>query len=85
MSYELTYTPRAQRAIERLPREIQKRIFRSIEALASNPRPPGSVKLTGEEAYRIRVGDYRVIYTIYDDRLLVLIIDIGHRREIYRR
>ena len=53
--------------------------------LADNPRPPGSIKLKGEDSYRIRVGDYRIIYTIQDDRLIVLVIEVGHRRDIYRR
>jgi hypothetical protein len=47
--------------------------------LADNPRPPGSVKLTGQDAYRVRVGDYRIIYTVHDEQLLVLVIDVGHR------
>jgi mRNA interferase RelE/StbE len=53
--------------------------------LKENPRPRGSIKLSGENAYRIRVSDYRIIYAIYDDRLVVLVIDVGHRREVYRR
>ena len=55
-----------------------------IENLAENPRPPGAIKLAGQEAYRIRVGDYRVVYAIADERLVILVVDVGHRREIYR-
>ncbi len=85
MSYQLDYTPAARRSIERLDRQLQQRILERIASLSRNPRPSGSVKLRGQDAYRIRVGDYRIIYTIHDDRLLVLVIDVGHRREVYRR
>jgi len=83
--YQLEYLPAARKSIERLPRNIQKRIVNRIEALSSNPRPPGCTKLSGQEAYRLRVGDYRVIYTVFDDRLIVVVIDVGHRRDVYRR
>ena len=53
--------------------------------IEGQPSSARCIKLTGENAYRIRVGDYRIIYTIYDDRLVVLVIDVGHRREVYRR
>jgi mRNA interferase RelE/StbE len=85
MSYRLDYLPSAAKSIEKLPKSIQRRILERLEILASNPRGPGSVKFTGEDAYRIRVGDYRVIYTIQDERLIVLVIDVGHRREVYRK
>jgi mRNA interferase RelE/StbE len=84
MSYRLDYLPSASRSIEKLPRSIQQRIVSRIEALSENPRPPGSVKLKGQNAYRVRVGDYRIVYTIEDQRLVVLIVDVGHRREVYR-
>jgi mRNA interferase RelE/StbE len=85
MRYRLDYLSAATRSIEKLPRSIQQRVMIRLEMLSDNPRPPGSVKLTGEDAYRIRVGDYRIIYTIEDQRLIVLVIDVGHRREVYRR
>jgi len=85
MAYELIYDPAAERAIVRLPRNVQRRVLQRLGDLAENPRPPGSVKLKGQAAYRIRIGDYRVIYTIQDDRLLILVIDVGQRREVYRR
>ena len=85
MRYALDYLPGASKAIARLPRDMQRRILDGVEKLSANPRPPGSVKLTGQDAYRIRVGDYRIIYTIHDRRLLVLVIDVGHRRDVYRR
>jgi mRNA interferase RelE/StbE len=85
MAYRLEYEPGVLRSLERLPKHVQRRILARLETLRDNPRPPGSIKLTGENAYRIHVGDYRVIYTIFDDRLLVLVIDTGHRRDVYRR
>ena len=85
MAYRVDYLPAARKAIENLPRALQQRILERLGTLSVNPRPPGCVKLTGQDAYRVRVGDYRVIYTIHDDRLGVVVIDVGHRREVYRR
>jgi mRNA interferase RelE/StbE len=68
-----------------LPKPLQKRIDATIHALANNPRPPGVTKLQGaEDRYRIRVGDYRVIYSIVDAALLVLVLEVLNRREAYR-
>lgn len=86
MAYKVAFTQRATREFNSLPRQAQVRLAPRIEALADEPRPHGVRKLTAEEElYRIRVGDYRVIYTIRDDELLVLVVDVGNRREIYRR
>lgn len=85
MSYRIDYLPGILRSIQRFPKQVQRRIVERIGALGENPRAPGSIKLTGENAYRVRVGDYRIIYTIQDDVLIVLVIDIGHRGEVYRR
>ncbi|MDL1949058.1 type II toxin-antitoxin system RelE/ParE family toxin [Acidobacteria bacterium ACD] len=75
----------AQRDLSRLPREVQKRILTRLEGLAENPRPAGAEPLAGPvNLWRLRVGDYRIIYTIEDDVLLVLVLRMGHRREIYR-
>lgn len=83
--YRIEFVRRAQRAFRNLPADIQRRLDPAILALANNPRPPGCVKLAGEESlWRIRVGDYRIVYQIQDDRLLVVVVKIGHRREIYR-
>jgi mRNA interferase RelE/StbE len=67
-----------------MPRDAQERIVNKIESLRSNPRPHGSIKLRGHEEYRVRVGEYRVIYAVADERLVVLIVEIGNRRDIYR-
>lgn len=64
---------------------MRARISARLFQLEANPRPQGAIKLAGQNAYRIRVGDYRIIYQIYDDHLLVTVIDVGHRREVYRR
>lgn len=81
----IEFTSRAARAFRKLPLDVQRRLDPAILALAANPRPPGCVKLSGEDAlWRIRVGDYRVVYQIRDDVLLVLVVNVGHRREIYR-
>ena len=85
MPYRIEYLPPARKVIEKLSRSVQHRILEKIGSLAHDPRPPGCVKLTGQDAYRIRVGDYRVIYTIEDKQLIVLVIDVGHRRDVYRK
>ena len=86
MSYRVVLSPVAQKALERLPPEIQNRLISRISALAENPRPPGAKALQGAEGdLRIRVGDYRIVYRVEDDRFLVRIVKVGHRREIYRR
>jgi mRNA interferase RelE/StbE len=76
---------RAERALRRLPRDVLERIRRAIGQLAVDPRPPGCQRLTNtEDLYRIRVGDWRIIYAIEDERLIVLIVDVGPRGSIYR-
>lgn len=82
--YQVQISNRATKALEKLPDGLYERVTEAVQELADNPRPPGCKKLKGRQGYRIRVGDYRVVYEIEDDKLLVLIIDIGHRREIYR-
>ncbi|MCL2700717.1 MAG: type II toxin-antitoxin system RelE/ParE family toxin [Phycisphaerae bacterium] len=84
MLYQIQYAPKAARAIEGLSRDVQRRIVSRIELLAKNPRPHGTLKLAGQDAYRIRVGDWRVIYAIIDKQLLVFVVDVDHRREVYR-
>jgi mRNA interferase RelE/StbE len=84
-SYRVLISPGAERRLGKLPREMQKRISTVISALSSDPRPDGVVRLSGPSgAWRIRVGVYRVVYTIEDDRLLILVVKIGPRRDVYR-
>ena len=85
MGYSLLFAKSAQRQFDKLPRLAQQRLGEAIERLANNPLPPGVVKLSGEERlYRIRVGDYRAVYHLQDERLVILVIKVGHRREVYR-
>jgi mRNA interferase RelE/StbE len=83
--YSVQLAPGAERDLAALDKPVQRRVAARIDALAENPRPAGVTKLQGEaNAWRIRVGDYRILYTIEDRRLVVLVIKIGHRREVYR-
>jgi len=83
--YRIEISPRAAREIRALPRQLQVRISARLTALANDPRPPGTKLLSGEEGlYRIRVGDYRVVYAVEDDVLLVLVVKVGHRRDVYQ-
>lgn len=85
MSYHIEFVKQAAKQFKSLPPQEQKRIQPKIDALATEPRPAGVVKLKGEEnLYRIRVGDYRVIYNVQDERLLVLVVKIGPRGNVYR-
>ena len=84
MTYATEILRPAQKQLSKIQRQEQQRIIESIRSLADNPRPAGCRKLSARPAWRIRIGEYRVIYEINDDRLLVLVITIGHRREAYR-
>lgn len=85
MRYRIEITPAAERDLKSLPKDVLKRVDAKILALADNPRPPGSKLLRGEERFcRVRVGDYRIIYQIEDDRSVILVVKIRHRREVYR-
>lgn len=85
MQYEITYAQSALKALRKLDRETARRILTATDALASDPRPPGCKQLRGGSGeMRIRVGDYRVIYDVNDGEVVILVLAIGHRREIYR-
>ena len=85
MSYQIEFSRQADRQFRNLPSQIQQRLKSRIDSLAATPRPYGSEKLSGaDQLYRIRVGDYRIVYSVEDDRLLVLVVKVGHRREVYR-
>ncbi len=83
MVYNITITKRAIKALEKINEPYFSKIKQAIYNLANNPRPAGSKKLKGRDAYRIRVADYRIIYDIFDEILLIDVIDLGHRKEIY--
>jgi len=84
MTYTLHIVPSTERQFQRLHRQVQNRIERKLSLLAADARPHGSQKLHGTHFFRIRIGDYRVIYEIDDVRKIVTILDVGHRREVYR-
>ena len=84
--YKILFDKKYIKELARIPKHIQECIREKISGLTENPRPEGSIKLQGSKKtplYRIRCGDYRVIYAIKDNILVVLIIDIGHRRDVY--
>lgn len=86
MTYKVEFTKGARKMLKKLSPELQDRIQSKIDDLAIEPRPDGVKKLKGEEnSYRIRVGDYRIIYEIYDDILVVKVVEVGHRSEIYKQ
>lgn len=82
--YNIEIKKTAVKELNNLPLSDLKKIIQKIQNLADNPRPPGCKKLTGEEKYRIRSGNYRILYIIEDDILIIYIIKIGHRRDVYR-
>ncbi len=85
MANAIQFTPAAARQLERLDAPIRRRIGTAIDGLVENERPQGAKKLQGsEDLWRVRIGDYRVIYQIHDRRLLVVIVTLGHRSDIYR-
>ena len=84
MTYAIEILRVAQRQLAKIDRQHRPRIIDAIRALADRPRPPGCKKLSGRPAWRIRVGSSRVIYEIYDDRLVVLVVTIADRKEVYR-
>ena len=83
MKYELQITPRAAKELSKLHKTDVEKVRTAIAALADEPRPAGCKKLRGVEAWRIRIGDYRVIYEIHDDKLLVIVFRAGHRSSVY--
>lgn len=82
--YSLVVKRSAAREIDALPTAVRRRVIGKIAALASDPRPHGAQKLTGEDRYRIRQGDYRVVYTIEDEVVTVTVVRVAHRSDVYR-
>jgi mRNA interferase RelE/StbE len=85
MKYEVEFRPSARKALEKIPKKDRLRIEGAIELLQSNPYPPSSIKLAERTEYRVRVGNYRVIYDIVKGRLVILVLTIGHRKDVYRK
>ncbi|MDR2180016.1 MAG: type II toxin-antitoxin system RelE/ParE family toxin [Synergistaceae bacterium] len=84
MAHSIEFKLSVRKQIASLPQVQAGRIIQSALALADNPRPVGCKKLKGSDSWRIRVGDYRVVYEIYDDVLVVLVVRVAHRREVYK-
>lgn len=85
-SYRIEVAPAAVRQLRKLDHPARRRVQAAVELLAADPRPPGARKLVGGEGeWRVRTGDYRIVYEVHDRVLRVLVLAIGHRREVYRR
>lgn len=85
-TYEVEFSRHASRQLRKLEARTIRRLEGAIELLAGKPRPPAAKKLVGgAEEWRVRVGDHRVLYEIHDDRLLILVVAVGHRRQVYER
>ncbi len=85
MAYQVRFKPSAADAIRGLPKTQQRRVIAKAEALAETPRPPGCQKLLGsDDLYRVRVGDYRIVYAVRDRDLIILVVRVGHRSDVYR-
>ncbi len=83
--YRIEWKRSAEKQLRKLPREVVARIVSAVTALATDATPPGVRKLVGSEcSYRVRVGDYRVVYSVFHDLLVIEVVRVGHRREVYR-
>ena len=83
--YRIRFVPSAEREFLKLPQIIRNRVASHIDSLAVHPRPHGCKKLAGASGHwRIRIGDYRVVYSVRDDQLLVIVVQVAHRRDVYR-
>ena len=85
MTYRVDIRPAAVRALRKVDHQDRPRIQAAIALLARDPRPPGARTLRGRDGYRVRVGDYRILYTVDDGVLVVVVVTLGHRREVYQR
>jgi mRNA interferase RelE/StbE len=83
-SYKIVFKQSVAKDLRPIPNKDVQRILKRIAQLAYDPRPPGSEKLSSAEKYRIRQGNYRILYTINDDLVIVTIVKIGHRRDVYQ-
>ena len=83
MAYQININKRAIKSLEKIPDPYYSHLKKAIIDLSINPRPQGYIKLKGRDGFRIRVGNYRIIYEIFDEVLIIEVIEIGHRREIY--
>lgn len=82
--YEIVVRKSVAKDLDRIPKEDVQRILKAIRSLADDPRPPKARKLSGQERYRLRQGSYRILYSIEEAKLIVCVVKVGHRREVYR-
>ena len=83
-NYRIVIKKSAAKEIEKIQKQDRIRIVEKIRSLSSDPRPSGSKKLSGKEKYRIRQGNYRILYQVIDDALVINVVKVGHRRDIYK-
>ena len=84
-NYKVYIKPSAVKEIESLPKKDRARIVKKIQGLAVDPRPPGYERLTGKEKYRVRQGRYRIVYSVTDKELIVIVVKVGQRKDIYKK
>jgi len=85
LTYSIDFRPSALKALRKLPKSVRIRVAETLDSLASQPFPSGVKKLINEEnVFRVRVGDYRIVYQVISDKLLILVLRVGHRKDIYR-
>jgi len=84
-NYKLAFKQSVAKDLRRIPNKDVARILQRIQGLQANPRPVGSEKLSGQERYRIRQGEYRIIYEVTDELFVVTVVKVGHRKQVYRR
>jgi len=82
-NYKIEIKKSATKEIAKLPKNILKRILNKIQSLSSDPRPNGCKKLTADEKYRVRVGNHRILYSIEDEKLVIYVVKVGHRKKVY--
>ena len=85
VKYRIYIKPSAAKELEKVPKKILRKIVGRIKELSINPRPFGCEKLSDEEKYRIRQGNYRIVYSIEDEKLFVIVLKVGHRRDVYKK
>jgi len=86
MKYDLIIKPAAEKSLDKVPLPFRRRILDAMKKLRNEPRPAGVVKLAGDEnLWRIRVGNYRIVYEIHDDQLIILVLRVAHRKDVYRQ
>ena len=83
--YRVAFRKSVAQDLRRIPNRDLRRILATIESLSEEPRPPGTEKLSGQERYRVRQGNYRIIYEINDDEVVVVVVKVGHRKDVYQR